>query len=120
MIHQILMPIILKMKIRKMKIYHNLQKKKPKKEREKKIDKLRRVNGKFEMIFVNELKDAKGRMQRSLLVGEQMYVNVSHPDFAERVHTNRSGAKLSITERLCSYIANISANAYKAAVISRG
>lgn len=93
--------------------------KKPKQEREKKIDKLRRVNGKFEMIFVNELKDAKGRMQRSLLVGEQMYVNVAHPDFAERVHTNRSGAKLSITERLCSYIANISANAYKAAIISR-
>lgn len=93
--------------------------KKPKVEREKKIDKLRRVSGKFEMIFVNDLKDAKGRMQRALLIGEHMYINVSHPDFTERVATNRSGAKLSITERLCSYIANICANAYKSAIISR-
>jgi len=58
-------------------------------------------------------------MQRSLLIGDQMYINVSHPDFTERVHTNRSKNKLQITERLCSYIANICANSYKSAVILR-
>lgn len=87
--------------------------------REKKIDKLKRVSGKFDMIFVSELKDAKGRLQRALLVGENMYINVSHPDFSERIHTNRARAKLTITERLCSYIAGICANAYKFAIISR-
>lgn len=93
--------------------------KKPKLEREKKIEKLRKVQGKFQMIFVNELKDAKGRLQRGLLVGETMYINVSHPDFSERVNVNRSGSRLQITERLCSYIANVCANSYKSAVISR-
>jgi len=93
--------------------------KRPKQEREKKIEKLRKVGGKFEMIFVNDLKDTKGRMQRGLLVGENMYINVSHPDFSERVYTNRAGSKLQITERLCSYIANVCANSYKSAIISR-
>lgn len=87
--------------------------------REKKIDKLKRVSSRFEMIFVNELKDSKGRLQRALLIGENMYVNVSHPDFSERVQTNRAKAKLTITERLCSYIANVCSNAYKSAVIAR-
>eukprot|EP00492_Amphilonche_elongata_P004724 TRINITY_DN5089_c0_g1_i1.p1 TRINITY_DN5089_c0_g1~~TRINITY_DN5089_c0_g1_i1.p1 ORF type:complete len:178 (+),score=38.46 TRINITY_DN5089_c0_g1_i1:197-730(+) len=93
--------------------------KRQKQEREKKIEKLRKVGGKFQMIFVNELKDAKGRLQRGLLVGDVMYVNVAHPDFSERVNTNRAGSRLQITERLCSYIANVCANSYKSAVIAR-
>jgi len=93
--------------------------KRQKQEREKKIEKLRKVGGKFQMIFVNQLSDAKGRLQRGLLVGEIMYINVSHPDFSERVNTNRAGSRLQITERLCSYIANVCANSYKSAVISR-
>lgn len=93
--------------------------KRPKKEREKKIDKLKKVGGKFSMVFVNDLKDSKGRMQRGLLVGDQMYINVSHPDFSERVYTNRAGSRLQITERLCSYIANVCANSYKSACIAR-
>jgi len=89
------------------------------KKRETKLDKLKRVNSKFRMVFVNDLKDTHGKMQRSLLLGEEMLVNVSHPDFMERIHTNRGGSKLTITERLCSYIANISANSYKCAIINR-
>jgi len=91
--------------------------KKPK--RDSKMDKLKRIASKFEMVFVNELKDSKGQIQRAILIGNQMYINVAHPDFTERVHTNRVRSKLNITERLCSYIANISANSYKSAVISR-
>jgi len=93
--------------------------KRQKQEREKKIEKLRKVGGKFQMIFVNELKDSKGRLQRGLLVGEIMYINVAHPDFSERVNTNRAGSRLQISERLCSYIANVCANSYKSAIIAR-
>merc|ERR1740124_469747 len=38
--------------------------------RETKIDKLKRVSSKFKMVFVNDLKDTKGKLQRSLLLGE--------------------------------------------------
>jgi len=58
-------------------------------------------------MFVDKLQDAKGRMQRGVLIGDLLYVNIVHPDFSERMNTNRNGSRLQITERLCSYIAHV-------------
>jgi hypothetical protein len=75
--------------------------------------------GKFRMIFVNDLKDGKNAPQRAQLIGDDVYINVQHPDFESRVSYSRKSSKLQITERLCSYLANIAATAYKANMIQR-
>jgi len=90
-----------------------------KKEKENKLTKLKKVQGRFQMVFVNELKDAEGTVQRSCLIGDDMFINISHPDFQERMMTNKIGNKLMITQRLNSYIAVVAANSYKAAVLQR-
>lgn len=92
---------------------------KKKAKRETKISKLRKVKGRFQMVFVKELKDAEGEVQRGVLIGDDMFVNINHPDFQERMKYGSQGAKLQITQRLNNYIANISATSYKEAVISR-
>merc|ERR1711879_966369 len=92
---------------------------KKKAKRETKINKLRKVKGRFQMIFVKELKDSEGEVQRGVLIGDDMFVNINHPDFQERMKYGGQGAKLQITQRLNNYIANVSAASYKEAVISR-
>jgi len=87
--------------------------------REKKIDKLKKVAGRFSMKFVHELKDPEGQIQRASLVGDDMYINVKHPDFEERMAMNKAQSKMYITQRLNSYISTVSANAYKKAVVQR-
>jgi len=87
--------------------------------RETKLTKLKKVAGKFSMIFVNELNDSEGKPQRGALIGDDMFVNAGHPDFAERMKISNGGAKLQITQRLNSYIASVSANSYKLAVCER-
>ena len=37
-----------------------------------------------------------------------MFLNINHPDFKERMKVSAQGAKLSITQRLMNYIANVS------------
>jgi hypothetical protein len=44
---------------------------------------------------------------------------VQHPDFESRVSFSRKAQKLQISERLCSYLANIAAAAYKSNMIQR-
>lgn len=78
-----------------------------------------RGSGKFRMVFVNDLKDSKGEPKRSQLLGDDVYINVQHPDFESRVNFSRKSSKMQISERLCSYLANIAAAAYKANVIQR-
>jgi len=76
-------------------------------------------SGRFRMIFVQDLKDRKGSPQRAQLIGDDVLINVQHPDFESRVTYSRKTSKLQITERLCSYLANIAATAYKANMIQR-
>lgn len=79
----------------------------------------RRSTGRFRMVFVNDLKDASGKPKRAQLIGDDVYINVQHPDFESRVNYSRKSSKLQITERLCSYLANIAATAYKSNMIQR-
>jgi len=79
----------------------------------------RRGTGRFRMVFVNDLKDASGNPKRAQLIGDDVYINVQHPDFESRVNYSRKSSKLQITERLCSYLANIAATAYKSNMIQR-
>jgi hypothetical protein len=76
-------------------------------------------SGKFRMVFVNDLKDSKGEPKRAQLIGDDVYINVQHPDFENRVSWSRKSGKMSISERLCSYLANIAATAYKSNIIQR-
>lgn len=75
--------------------------------------------GRFRMVFVNDLKDAQGNPKRAQLIGDDVYINVQHPDFESRVNYSRKTGKMQISERLCSYLANIAATAYKANIIQR-
>jgi len=76
-------------------------------------------SGKFRMVFVNDLKDSQGLPKRAQLIGDDVYINVQHPDFEGRVNYSRKSGKMNISERLCSYLANIAATAYKANMIQR-
>lgn len=89
------------------------------KKRETKLTKLKKVQGAFSMVFVNELDDPEGNPARAALIGDSMFINAKHPDFIERMKVSAAGAKLQITQRLNSYIASISANAYKQGVCER-
>merc|ERR1712034_226859 len=71
-------------------------------------------SGRFRMVFVNDLKDALGLPKRAQLIGDDVYINVQH-----RVNYSRKSGKMNISERLCSYLANIAATAYKANMIQR-
>merc|ERR1711964_706961 len=53
-------------------------------------------NGRFRMVFVNDLKDAKGSPKRSQLLADDVYINVQHPDFESRVSFSRKAQKLQI------------------------
>lgn len=79
----------------------------------------KKSSGKFRMVFVNDLKDALGLPKRAQLIGDDVYINVQHPDFESRVNYSRKSGKMNISERLCSYLANIAATAYKANMIQR-
>jgi len=87
--------------------------------RESKLTKLKKVQGQFSMIFVNELNGPEGEPQRAALIGDDMFINAQHPDFTERMKISANGAKLQITQRLNSYIAAVSANSYKKAIVER-
>ena len=80
---------------------------------------MKHASGKFRMVFVNDLKDAQGNPKRAQLIGDDVYINVQHPDFESRVNYSRKTGKMQISERLCSYLANIAATAYKANIIQR-
>jgi len=85
----------------------------------KKATRVKHASGKFRMVFVNDLKDAQGNPKRAQLIGDDVYINVQHPDFESRVNYSRKTGKMQISERLCSYLANIAATAYKANIIQR-
>lgn len=93
--------------------------KKKRKTDKQKAQRISRGSGKFRMVFVNDLKDATGNPKRAQLIGDDVYINVQHPDFESRVNFSRKSGKMNISERLCSYLANIAGTAYKANIIQR-
>merc|ERR1712034_173399 len=53
-------------------------------------------SGRFRMVFVNDLKDALGLPKRAQLIGDDVYINVQHPDFENRVNYSRKSGKMNI------------------------
>lgn len=75
----------------------------------------------FNIAFVKELVDEeKGIPLRARLVGEDVQINMKHPDFLQRIKVSKAESQPIVTERLCGYLANIIANAYKSHTLLRG
>lgn len=74
----------------------------------------------FNIAFVKELVDEeKGIPLRARLVGEDVQINMKHPDFLQRIKVSKAESQPIVTERLCGYLANIIATAYKSHTMLR-
>jgi len=90
-------------------------------ENDEKKNKKRRSGLGFNIAFVKELYNEKnGEPCRARLIGEDMQVNMRHPDFLARIKINKSDHQPIVTERLCGYLANVIAAAYKSYSMLRG
>jgi len=68
----------------------------------------------FNIAFVKDLANqSNGEPCRALLVGEDVQINMKHPDFLARIKINKNDHQPIVTERLCGYLANVIAAAYK-------
>jgi len=68
----------------------------------------------FNIAFVKDLANQdNGEPCRALLVGEDVQINMKHPDFLARIKINKNDHQPIVTERLCGYLANVIAAAYK-------
>merc|ERR1712241_1474181 len=47
-------------------------------------------------------------------------INMKHPDFLTRIKVSKSESQPIVTERLCGYLANVIAAAYKSHTVLRG
>lgn len=75
----------------------------------------------FNIAFVKELaNEINGEPCRARLVGEDVQINMKHPDFLTRIKINKNDHKPIVTERLCGYLANVIAAAYKSNKLLRG
>lgn len=75
----------------------------------------------FNIAFVKELvNEEKGIPMRARLVGEDVQINMKHPDFLQRIKVSKAESQPIVTERLCGYLANIIATAYKSHTLLRG
>lgn len=75
----------------------------------------------FNIAFVKELVDEeKGIPLRARLVGEDVQINMKHPDFLQRIKVSKAESQPIVTERLCGYLANIIATSYKSHTLLRG
>jgi len=75
----------------------------------------------FNIAFVKELNDdATNEPQRARLVGEDVQINMKHPDFLTRIKVNKTDSQPIVTERLCGYLANVIAASYKSHTLLRG
>merc|ERR1712154_363084 len=74
----------------------------------------------FNIAFVKELVDEeKGIPIRARLVGEDVQINMKHPDFLQRIKVSKTESQPIVTERLCGYLANVIAAAYKSHTLLR-
>lgn len=75
----------------------------------------------FNIAFVKELSDEDtGEPLRARLVGEDVQINMKHPDFLQRIKVSKAESQPIVTERLCGYLANVIAAAYKSHTLLRG
>merc|ERR1719334_2303890 len=83
--------------------------------------KKRKIGLGFNIAFVKELaNESNGEPCRARLVGEDVQINMKHPDFLTRIKINKSDHRPIVTERLCGYLANVIAAAYKSNKLMRG
>jgi len=87
----------------------------------KPIPKKRKGGFGFNIAFVKSLNKESGEPTRARLIGDAVQINMKHPDFLTRIKINKSDSQPVVTERLCAYLANVIAGAYKShAVITGG
>merc|ERR550534_927805 len=83
--------------------------------------KKRKIGLGFNIAFVKELaNESNGEPCRARLVGEDVQINMKHPDFLTRIKINKSDHRPMVTERLCGYLSNVIAAAYKSHALLRG
>jgi len=88
--------------------------KKPEIDEGGKAKKKRKTGLGLRIAFVKELPgERNGEPCRSRLVGEDVQINMKHPDFLNRIKINKSNHQPVVTERLCGYLANVVSAAYK-------
>merc|ERR1719431_1679113 len=74
----------------------------------------------FNIAFVKELTKESGEPCRARLIGDAVQINMKHPDFLTRIKVNKSDSQPVVTERLCAYLANVIASAYKSHALLTG
>jgi len=84
------------------------------------IPKKRKLNLGFNIAFVKELSKESGEPSRARLIGDAVQINMKHPDFLTRIKVNKSDSQPVVTERLCAYLANVIAAAYKSHALLTG
>merc|ERR1719189_541590 len=74
----------------------------------------------FNIAFVKDLtKEGTTEPCRARLVGEDVQINMKHPDFLQRIKVSKTESQPIVTERLCGYLANVIAAAYKSHTLLR-
>jgi len=86
----------------------------------KPVKKKRRTGLGFNIAFVKDLLKESGEPARARLIGDAVQINMKHPDFLTRIKVNKSDSQPVVTERLCAYLANVIAGAYKAHALVTG
>jgi len=88
--------------------------KKPEIEENGKPNKKHKAGLGFNIAFVKDLaNESSGEPCRARLVGEDVQINMKHPDFLNRIKIKQNDHQPIVTERLCGYLANVIASAYK-------
>jgi len=86
----------------------------------KPLPKKRRTGFGFDIAFVKDLNKESGEPSRARLIGDAVQINMRHPDFLTRIKVNKSDSQPIVTERLCAYLANVIAGAYKSHAVATG
>jgi len=74
----------------------------------------------FNIAFVKELTKESGEPCRARLIGDAVQINMKHPDFLTRIKVSKSDSQPIVTERLCAYLSNVIASAYKSHALLTG
>lgn len=74
----------------------------------------------FNIAFVKELTKESGEPCRARLIGDAVQINMKHPDFLIRIKVSKSDSQPIVTERLCAYLSNVIAAAYKSHALLTG
>merc|ERR1719320_1950214 len=95
-------------------LIRQVDRKNPPNEENENSKKKRKTGLGLRIAFVKDLPSERtGEPCRSRLVGEDVQINMKHPDFLNRIKINKSNHQPVVTERLCGYLANVVSAAYK-------